>query len=155
MSHLLIIRSCLISQYSFLFSVKATAENVFGRDWWECGGFLVLESRLLQPPTTSWLGCSIQGEFMQMLPGQCLPPRPGPTWSSLPDMPGACAGPARAALLSLESFGSINEQLCANSSRQQLCFHVAHDRFLLCPSQRVPHNSRALLKTGCHLSHCT
>ena len=93
MSHLLIIRSCLTSQYSFLFSVKVTAENGFVRDWWECRGFSGARVRLLQPPTTPRLGYSIQGEFIQMLPGQCQPPRPGPTRSSLPDVPGACAGP--------------------------------------------------------------
>lgn len=87
MSYLLISRSCLTSQYDFLFSVKATAENVFVRDWWRFSGARV---RLLQPPTISRLGCSIQ-EFMQMLSGQCQSSRPGSTWSSLPDLPGACA----------------------------------------------------------------
>lgn len=98
MSHLLISRSWFTSQYSFLFSVKATAENVFFVFvfvLWEIGGNVETFwcwSQTASVPTTSRLGWTIQGEFMQMLPGQCQPPRPGPT-RSLPDVPGACAVP--------------------------------------------------------------
>lgn len=93
MSHLLISRSCLTSQYSFLFFCKSNSRKCFCERLMGMRRLSGARVRPLQLPTPSRLGWTIQGKFMQMLPGQCQPPRPGPTWSSLPDVPGACAVP--------------------------------------------------------------